>query len=219
MEGILKMFFLKKNKWPNLSIDEIRKRARILVIDDSDFFYLQLFKDDSYTIEKWDDVNDLQKLESGYFDIVLLDIQGIGKKQSKDQGFGILKHINQTCPAQIVIAYSNANFSLKYHDFFKNADAILAKTADYVEFKRTVDKLLVQRFSMGFYVDRIAKLASPYLPPQDINKVKTLSEKAILNGKTDRFKDYLQSNIDNEDKVEIIIQIVNIAILIAKAAL
>ena len=46
------MFFSKKKQWPNLAIEEIRKRARILVIDDSDFFYLQLFKNDGYTIEK-----------------------------------------------------------------------------------------------------------------------------------------------------------------------
>jgi len=210
------MFFSKKKQWPNLAIEEIRKRARILVIDDSDFFYLQLFKNDGYTIEKWNDVDDLQKLESGYFDIILLDIQGIGKKQSKDQGFGILKHIHQACPAQIVIAYSNADFSLKYQDFFKNADATLAKTDDYVDFKRTVDKLLVQRFSMGFYVDRIIKLSGPYL--QDISKVKALSEKAIVNGKIERLKDYLHENIDDKDFIAIVLKIVEIAINISIAA-
>ena len=206
------MFFQKK-QWPNLSLEEIRKRARILVIDDSDFVYLQLFLKDGYTIEKWDDVDDLQKLEVGYFDIILLDIQGVGKKQSRDQGFGILKHLHQVCPAQIVIAYSNSNFSLKYQDFFKDADATLAKTDDYIKFKRTVDSLLVQRFSMGFYVDRIIKLTSPYI--QDVNKIKNLSEKAILHGKTERLKDYLQENIDDKDIISIIIKIVEIAISLA----
>lgn len=206
------MFSFKKKQWPKLSIDEIRKRARILVIDDSDFFYLQLFKNDSYTIEQWKDVDDLQKLESGYYDVILLDIQGVGKKQSKDQGFGILKHLKQACPAQIVIAYSNANFSLKYQEFFKNADATLAKTADYVEFKRIVDNLLIQRFSMGFYIDKIIKLASPYVSSQDIDKIKTLSEKAILEGKIDKLRDYLQDHVDNKDSIGLIIQVAQIAI-------
>lgn len=210
---ILNMLFSKKKQWPSLSVEEIRKRARILVIDDSDFFYLQLFQNDGYTIEKWDDVYDLQKLEAGYYDIILLDIQGVGKKQSQDQGFGILKHINQVCPAQIVIAYSNADFSLKYQDFFKIADSTLAKTDDYVDFKRSVDRLLLQKFSMGFYVDRIIKLAAPYL--QDSNKVKTLSEKAIINKKIERLKDYLQEHIDNEKTIAAILQIVQIAISIA----
>jgi hypothetical protein len=35
-------------KWPELPLEDIQKRARILVIDDSEFFYLGLFKKDGY---------------------------------------------------------------------------------------------------------------------------------------------------------------------------
>ena len=44
--------FLKKKKWHKPSIEEIRKRTRILVIDDSEFVYKTLFDGDGYTIEK-----------------------------------------------------------------------------------------------------------------------------------------------------------------------
>ena len=141
---------LHANRTSGGSIEEIRKRARLLIVDDGDFFYLALFRKDGYNIEKWNDVTDLPKLESGYYDIVLLDIQGIGKKQSKDQGMGILRHLKKACPAQIVVAYSNADFSLKYKEFFDLADKVLAKQADYVDFKRAVDELLGSRFCWVF---------------------------------------------------------------------
>jgi hypothetical protein len=207
------MVFFGKNKWPNITLEEIRKRARIIVIDDNDFPYRTLFQRDGYTIEKWDDVEDLPKLESGYFDIVLLDIQGVGKEQSQEQGLGILRHLRQVCPAQILVAYSNADYSLKYQDFFKLADRTLAKSADYVEYKRVVDWLLSQRFSLGFYVDRIANLASPHI--NNIEKLKGLSSKAILNRKLTKVEKYLNTVMDNKDVITMVLQVLKVAIGIA----
>ena len=57
-------FFKRKREWPSLSLEEIKKRSRILVIDDNEFFYLELFRNDEYSIDKWDDVEDLSKLET-----------------------------------------------------------------------------------------------------------------------------------------------------------
>lgn len=193
------------NKLPQLELAEIRKRARILVIDDSEFFYLQLFEDDGYVIEKWDDVNDLHKIESGYFDIILLDIQGVGRKYSKEEGLGVLKHLHQVCPAQIIIAYSNADFSLKYQDFFRLADATLDKADDYVNFKRTVDHLLQLRFSLDFYLNKITSITNPY--GCDIHKIRTLSKNAILKNKTSRLEKALAVYVDNNDIIATVLKI------------
>ncbi len=84
--------WFKRPKWPDIPFDEIKKRSRLLVIDDDDFPYQTLFERDGYTLEKWPDVTDLPKLESGYFDILLLDLQGVGRQQSSEQGLGILRH-------------------------------------------------------------------------------------------------------------------------------
>ena len=75
----------RKPKWPELSPEQIRQRARVLAIDDCEFYYLTLFEKDGYAIEKWNDIDDLQKLEKGYYDIILLDIHGVGKEHSADQ--------------------------------------------------------------------------------------------------------------------------------------
>jgi len=186
----------RKRKWPEVSIEEIRKRARILVIDDSEFYYLDLFRKDGYTIDKWDDVSDLQKLESGFYDIVLLDIQGVGKAQSAEEGLGIIRHLKRVRPTQIIIAYSNADWPLKYKEFFDLADATLDKRGDYVQFKRTVDELLAQRFSLGFYVDRVASVIGTAIPP---DKLRSTAQKAILRREIGPLEDLLrQSDIDPE---------------------
>jgi CheY-like chemotaxis protein len=153
--------WLRRNKsttviLPEIPFDEIRKRARLLVIDDQGFNYKALFEKDGYSLTEWRDVEDLSKLENNFFDIILLDVNGVGKLLSNEQGLGVLQHIRQSSPAQLVIAFSNAKFDLKYQTFFELADATLSKDIDYVDFKRKVDELLRKRFSAGFYTLRIA---------------------------------------------------------------
>jgi hypothetical protein len=206
--------FRKKQKWQELPLDEIRKRTKLLVIDDTEFYYLPLFKRDGYNIEKWDDVVDLAKLERGEFDIILLDIQGVGKEISpNDQGFGVLLHLRKVSPAQILIAYSNADWSVKYQEFFNMADAVIYKQKDYVEFKRTVDELLKERFSLGFYINRVVKLTEQYLT--DTDKIRDLTANAILSRSTKKLERYLQNSIESKDTVNLVLQVVSIGLGIA----
>ena len=148
---------LWRYSWPQLSWEEIKKRGRLLVIDDAEFAYIELFRRDGYTIEQWHDVEDLEKLERGSYDVIMLDICGVGGEISKEEGFGVLKHIRKVRPAQFVIAYSASDYDLTQIDFFRLADSVMPKSADYVDFKREVDELLRRRFSVEYYVDRITK--------------------------------------------------------------
>lgn len=140
---------------PKPSLEQIVARARILVVDDQDFPYLILFKKDGYNMTRWKDVTKFSEIEQGKFDVILLDLQGIGKKVSQDQGLGVLRHIKTTRPSQVVVAYSNANWPVEYQPFFDMADRVFAKSADYVDFKRAVDELLEEHFDVGFHVSRI----------------------------------------------------------------
>jgi len=180
--------FNKEPKWPTVQLDEIVKRARLLVIDDQEFIYDQLFKKYGYNLDKWDDVVDLSKLEQNYYDIIMLDVQGVGITLSSDQGLGVLRHIREKSPAQLVIAFSNAEFSLKYNSFFELADATLSKSSDFVEFKRKVDELLSKRFSLGFYVEGIATATGV---TNDVNKLTKIADKAIRQNKLENIREYL----------------------------
>jgi CheY-like chemotaxis protein len=203
----------RKKTWPDIPFSEIKKRARLLVIDDADFAYQILFERDGYTIEKWADVTDLPKLESGFYDVILLDLQGVGREQSVEQGLGVLRHVRQVAPAQLIIAYSSADWSLKYQEFFDLADAVLAKSADYVDFKRTVDQLLQQRFSLGFYIARVQALVGKYV--DDPERIEGLVHNAVLNGSSEKLQKYLASKSTDPQVIAKVLDVIKIAVGIA----
>jgi CheY-like chemotaxis protein len=204
----------RKPEWPRLSHEEIVKRTRVLVIDDSEFPYQRLFKRDGYNIEKWADVRDLPALERGDYDVILLDLHGVGRSLSADQGLGVLAHLDDVNPTQIIIAYSNAEWSVEYQEFFSSADAVLHKTKDdYVVFKRTVDELLDSRFSLGFYVGRIEReLADVAVSGQVVEKAR----RAMASGRTDGFKRYLRGHVDDPRTVDRVLAIIQVAIGVAQ---
>jgi CheY-like chemotaxis protein len=202
--------FKTKTTYTPPPFEEIKKRAKILVIDDHDFVYAPLFTRDGYTIEKWDDVENLEKLENNYFDLILLDIQGVGQSESEEEGFGILKHIRAKSPTQIVIAFSNADWSLKYQDFFDLADRKLAKSQDYVEFKRVVDDLLTQRFNHNFYIDKIGKIQN--LSQTEKTKIIQAARSSILSGKIETTNISVKS-LSKED-AQLVLAIVQTAVTV-----
>jgi len=197
-----------------IPLTEIVKRSRILVIDDQDFPYQELFVRAGYTLDKWDDVDDLTKLETGEFDLILLDLQGVGRSASIDQGLAVLRHIRSTSPAQLVIAYSGANWPVQYQPFFQLADAVLDKSVDFYEFKRTVDDLLRKRFSLGFYLSLINQTVG-----EEITKVPKLPTKArfaMEHGRTDGLSRYLHNHLTDATMIDRVLQITLIGLEIHK---
>ena len=138
---------------PTLSHDEIRKRARILVIDDDQkAFPVELLRNEGYTVEYWESVKNLKALETGEYDLIVLDIQGIATpQQSKTDGIGILEHIKQYNPAQLVIAYSAKRYDFSHSTFWKLADDYLGKPSSLIACKQRIDDLLFTRFSAAYY--------------------------------------------------------------------
>lgn len=196
--------------WPELTLEQIVRRARLLVIDDTEFLYLELFQRDGYAIEKWSDVTDLARLERGEFDVILLDIHGVGTALSSDQGLGVLRHLKTVRPAQIVIAYSNATWTVGQQEFFDHADARLNKTGDYVDFKRTVDDLLRKHFSLGFHVDRIIRTLGPV--PGDSQEVRALVTSAILTQRTSQVEKAAGRWEIDPERLNLILQLTQTAI-------
>jgi DNA-binding response OmpR family regulator len=211
-----RLFGVGENQWPSIPFEEIRKRSRLLVIDDQEFPYLPLFRRDGYNIEKWSDVQRLTDLQDGRYDLILLDLQGVGRQESHEQqGFGILRHLREQYPTLLVVAYSNADWSLKYQEFFALADSVLPKTADYVDFKARVDDLLKTRFSLGFYVNRILDEARRL--DLDEKRLESLSRQAISQRDLRRLRVYLHDTHASPAAIDRVLSIVNSAIGIITA--
>ncbi|QHT57139.1 response regulator [Cellulomonas sp. H30R-01] len=205
---------MARGSLPQPTLQEIVRRAHILVVDDQEFLYANLFKSAGYNITKWRDITRLSDIEQGLYDLILLDLQGVGRKLSEDQGLGILRHIKDVRPSQVVIAYSNADWPVRYQPFFELADGVLPKSADYVDFKRMVDEQLQSHFSVGF---RLSQIESEL---DDAGAgdwwTRRLARRAISDRDTARLERRLRRRDVDSARVSHIIALIEVAIGVAQ---
>jgi len=137
----------------DMPFDEIRKRARILVIDDDPAaFPCTLLEKEGYNVRYWEKVENLHDLENGEFDIIVLDIYGVASLNiSPNDGLGVLKHIKKHNRAQLVIAYSGHKHDFSQSEFWSLADDYLGKPSSLIECKQKIDDLLKSYFTPQHY--------------------------------------------------------------------
>lgn len=172
----------------SITEDEARKRARILVIDDDKTaFPVELMKAEGYNIIWWENVHNLKELETGEYDLIVLDIHGItSSEQSTSGGIGILEHIKQHNPAQLVIAYSSKKYDFNQGAFWKLADDFLGKPSPLIECKQRIDTLLNSRFSISYYWGVLRDL----LKKQDVSEKNIQKLEKLVVKKLEKKKQY-----------------------------
>lgn len=164
MTGKTRNFFWKnrsnslKNLQNRIDFEEVKKRIRIVVIDDENGFPLNLFQSDGYAIEKWDSVIDYGKLESGFYDIIVLDIKGVAQHISQEDGLGVIEELKAKNPAQIIIAYSQHSFDLSKSRFWELADEKIAKPSDFLKIKSKIDNLIETKYKPERYINSLHQL-------------------------------------------------------------
>jgi len=130
--------------------DVLRKRTRILVIDDDEnSFPFEIMRKEGYAIDHWLKVENLSTLEKGEYDIMVLDIGGVAKEYTDEDGLGILEHLKSTNPAQIVVAFSGQAFDLSKNRFWRLADDALSKPVDAAKCKRMLDNLIENKMTLS----------------------------------------------------------------------
>lgn len=155
-----------------LSFEELKRRLRILVIDDEDGFPVQLFIEENYAVEKWNKVTDYGKLENGYYDIIVLDIKGVAEHISIDDGLGVLEGLKRKNPNQIIIAYSQHSYDLSKARFWELADEKIAKPSDFLRIKEKIDKLILESYRPDRYVESLHRiLLDANVTKREIDKI------------------------------------------------
>lgn len=193
------------------SLQDIRKRAQLLVIDDHAVPFMKLFERDGYHIQRWTKIENLSDLTERRFDLILLDLHGVAVKDSPaQQGLGVLKHVKETDPTQLVIAYSAQDWSPSASEFFAKADAVLDKTAQYIDYKATVDRLLTRRFSEGYFLAVMNQILGDTvaLVPRAVPK----ALRALRRGNSSGLDAYLRSHIHDEVTVDRVLGVIGIGI-------
>lgn len=162
---------------PKLPLSDLRKRARILVVDDDPTaFPHKLLQKEGYNVTYWRKLENLRDLENGEYDIIVLDIYDITAPEvSITGGLGVLSHIKKYNPSQIVIAYSGQKYDLKHAEFWNIADDYLGKPSSLLDCKQKIDSLLERKFTANYYADVLRKLLRDQgVDEKRIRKLETL---------------------------------------------
>lgn len=177
-----------------IPFEEIRKRARILVVDDDEqAFPYKLLQNEGYNVAYWSSIERLRDLETGEYDLIVLDIYGVATKEvSTNDGLGVLEHIKKMNPAQLVIAYSGQKYDLSQASFWRMADDYLGKPSSLIDCKEKIDDLLRKSFTPTHYWCAIA----------DALVVAGVSQKKISNLESDIVRSLRNGSLPTLDIIE-----------------
>lgn len=135
-----------------LDLPTLKRFARILVIDDDEkAFPLEAARRSGFSLEWWPQVDaaGLAALDRGEFDIIFLDIKGVAAPGISDtgDGRGILRHIKQRNPKQIVVAFSGDTYDLGALAFYRQADDQLPKPIAATTAIERLESLVMEHLS------------------------------------------------------------------------
>lgn len=193
------------------TIEQVRKHARVLVIDDLEFPVQKNFERDGYHFERWAEVHNLSQLTDGHYHLILLDIEGVGLNDSPEmQGLGILKQIKKTNPSQMVILYSAKPQRLSYSSFLALADVVLDKGMDYVTYKDNVDELLLRRSTPSYFIAAMNQNLgeNAILAPKAVPK----AIRAFRRGNAASFNNYIRDSLPDSKQADIVIGIIQVGL-------
>jgi CheY-like chemotaxis protein len=194
--------------------EEIRKRIKIVVIDDDEAsFPYQLLRLSGYTIEWWSNVDDrgLERLEKSQFDIIILDLNDIASPEiSSSDGIGILERIKEVNPTQIIVAFSGQEYDIEKTQFFLMADDTLKKPVDIVKAKNLIDRIIDQKINIGYFWSAI----NSYLTKEKVNRKKIAKIereiiKAIKNNRSINYKLISEKILNGTDAAIKVINIIH----------
>ena len=193
---IMKLLFWKKKKTKlkEKNQDEIKAICKILFIDDKSFPLVDILKSEGWKhVIRIKDVEALEQSEVKDANILIVDIQGVGKKlKFKDEGLGLIIALKEKYPGKKVIVYSAEDQGKiqAFHPGIDKADKRLSKNSDPYEFQVVIENFSKELFSLSECVKRIqAQIMKEFGQSLDTEKVIENLNKIYLKN------DYSETNI------------------------
>ncbi len=121
---------------------DIKRRLRILFIDDEKFGVIQILKNMGWqNIKYMKDVKRVDCEEVIWADFIFVDINGVGSKLFSKQGLGLGANIKKSYPAKKVIIYSAESIGDRFDDDLRAVDDCLSKNAEPMQFNNLIEEL------------------------------------------------------------------------------
>lgn len=151
-------FVRKEKRITELAYEQFEKikfKARIAVIDDEEVPLIEILQSDGYSITKYTDIVEIDSFMRKKYDVLVLDIQGIGKNiAGKKEGWGILSYLKQEYPHLVIIVFTGADWSItKVKEQADLADFVIGKDLEYLDFKTRLDVAIKKAFSPKFHFE------------------------------------------------------------------
>ena len=186
MISFFKRYSLEDIKLTNFDTSK-RLNYKILCIDDQGFSKEDNLRRNNFNITTVIDIDNIEFVSE--YDIVICDIQGVGKKLGSDyEGAHLIAEVKKRFPLKKVIAYSGQTFNTDYNSYFQLADLTLNKDTDledWIDFLDDLIKSLVDPYEIWISIRKylieknipthiVSTIESDYINAtmkKDINKV------------------------------------------------
>lgn len=120
------------------NIQDLRKKSRILVIDDEDFSPINNLKSNGFKIEVQMDIDRISDVED--YNIILVDIMGVGIGIDPiNQGAHLIHQMKKTFPEKFIIAYTGGanqdltSIAAEYADKYLPKDTSVDRWCDVLD--------------------------------------------------------------------------------------
>lgn len=171
---------------PLKDINELKKRIKIVVIDDnSDSFPIETMQDFGFTLEYWKiiDSQKLKRLENNEFDIIILDIEGVvdTSELGEKDGLDILKSLKNKNSKQIIIAFSGSTYDVSKGEFWKMTDSFLKKPINAFDTKEMLEEIILKYYSANTLIEQLKNIIHDQIDNQkNIDKLENIIVKSII---------------------------------------
>lgn len=169
-------WFHKKNTFPEVNITEIKKRIRIIAIDDIyDHLPVEGLKRNSFNFEYIDRIDSqmLAEIERGTYDIVIVDIEGIVSPDIAENGWEIIKRLKHANPSIILVAFSGEKFGISSHKYREYYDELVEKPISLATWMTILDDLIKQKITYEHFWKSIEQiLQNQNIPQKTIAEIK-----------------------------------------------
>ena len=173
------MFKIPKRKKYNSAINLIydrnictlRRKVKILIVDDDEFELTDMLKERKYDIYYKKDIT--YAIEAEPFDIIVIDIIGIAQAlRSNMEGFAIARDIKTKYPAKQVWCYSGSIVKAEISEKLCEIDGYISKDTDLDKWAEKLDRI-IEEYSSEEYQEKVLRkqLIKYRFDSDDIDKI------------------------------------------------
>ena len=169
-----------------ITLSELKRRFKILIIDDEEFPFLEALKKHEYLITHKKDLDDLSDAEA--YKIILCDIRGVGKALGTDyDGAYLIKQLKVMYPDKTIIAYTANPYDPTFEEFLGYAVKTVFKGSFALDdWSTLLDQLLFEIVDpVKLWEETRKQLLNAGVSTFDVAKYESKYVQAVKKGKYD----------------------------------